>query len=101
MALGKIASVTVRYSATNRSSAPIDAKAYNLEYFIDGESSMTLGMAFGNGGFDSIWMNLPPGKTVTDERVGMADLVAAPGDHVFAIRHLDREVARATLRVTK
>ena len=99
--LGAIGTVTVRYTATNRSNAPINAKAYNLEYWIDGESSMTLGMAFGSGGFESTWMALPPGKTVDDERVGMDDLVSTAGAHVFSLRHLDHEVAGATLHVTK
>jgi hypothetical protein len=97
--LAKVGTVTVRYTATNKSTAPIDAKAYSLEYWIDGADSSMLGMAFGNGGFSSIWTELPPGKTVDDERVGMDDLVDKPGDHVLSLRHLDHEVARATLHV--
>jgi hypothetical protein len=94
--LAKVGTVTVRYTATNRSTAPIVA---SLEYWIDGASSMTLGMVFGNGGFSSIWTELPPGKTVDEKRSGMNDLVDKPGDHVLSLRHLDHEVARTTLHV--
>lgn len=98
--LTKVGTVTVRYTATNKSTAPIDAKAASLEYWIDGVDSSMLGMAFGNGGFPAIWNKLPPGKTADDERNGMDDLVDKPGDHVLSLRHLDHEIARAKLHVT-
>ena len=92
--------MTVRYTTTNQAKEHVDAKSYALEYQVDGVASMELGMAFGNGGFPKVWTHLPPGDTVDDSRVGMT-LVEAPGDHVISLVHLGREVARATLKVTK
>jgi hypothetical protein len=100
VSLAKTSTVTVRYTATNTAKEHVDAKAYSLEFWIDGAPSMELGMAFGNGGFSKVWTHLPPGDTVDDSRSGM-ELVDAPGDHVITLVHLGRELARATLKVTK
>jgi hypothetical protein len=92
--------VVVRYAVTNRGVEPINARAYSLEWFVDGEPSMALGMAFGNGGFENKWLALPPGDTVDDAREGVA-ITDAPGEHVITLVHLGRELGRVTLKVTK
>lgn len=96
--LADLSSVTIRYHVTNQSEAPVDAKAYALEWRVDAAASQQLGNAFGNGGYERKWHALPPGESLHDSRKGMK-LVDVAGDHVISLHHLGREVARATLHV--
>jgi len=98
--LGKLSTLKVRYRVTNRSKAPLDARAYVLGWQVDGVDSMALDLAFGNGGYLKTWRALPAGDSIADERQGVA-FVDAPGEHVITLHHLGREIARAALRVTR
>ncbi|EDM79906.1 hypothetical protein PPSIR1_22731 [Plesiocystis pacifica SIR-1] len=91
--------LSIRYRVTNDGDATLDASAYGLQWKLDGEDSMVLGMAFGNGLRDGRWAALPPGASVDDRRVGL-ELADAPGEYTITLHHLDHEVARATLKVT-
>ncbi|MBK9032584.1 MAG: hypothetical protein IPL61_14940 [Myxococcales bacterium] len=100
VALARTATVDVRIAATNHAPVALSPARDPLEFTIDGQPSMELAMAFGNGGRGGEWTLLPAGATARDRRVGM-ELVTTPGVHVLAIAHNGRELARATLRVRR
>jgi hypothetical protein len=73
----------LRIEATNVGTTPVDFIAVNQPTFrVDGEPSMALNMAFGNGGVPSTWAALPPGVTANPARVGVS-VFDAPGDHTI------------------
>ena len=71
----------LRRSVTNRARETRDALHSMAEFTLTGESSMTLNMAFGNGARESLWAELPPGRTVFDEREMGESLFPAPGTY--------------------
>ena len=73
----------LRRSVTNTAREPRDAMRSMAEFTMNGESSMQLNMAFGNGARESIWSELPPGRTVFDEREMGEHLFPAPGTYVI------------------
>jgi hypothetical protein len=91
--------LNIVYRVTNEGTDPLNAKSYSLAWKVNDEGSMSLGMAFGNGGYERTWRQLPSGATIEDRREGV-HIADAPGEYVITLHHLDREVARATLRVT-
>lgn len=73
----------LRRSVTNRAREARDAMRSTAEFTLNGESSMALNMAFGNGARESVWAELPPGRTVFDEREMGESLFPAPGTYVI------------------
>lgn len=73
----------LRRSVTNTAREPRDAMHSMAEFTMNGESSMELNMGFGNGARESIWSELPPGRTVFDEREMGESLFPAPGTYVI------------------
>lgn len=75
----------LRRQVTNEASAVRDATQASASFTLDGASSMSLDMAFGNGARSSQWAALAPGATVSDDRMMGEDLFPAPGDYVIAM----------------
>ncbi len=50
---------------------------------VNGQPSMVLTMAFGNGAMGPRWMSLPPGETVSTERAGCEHYFEAPGEYII------------------
>lgn len=70
----------------------------SLEWFVNGQPSLQLSMAFGNGSRTRQWEALAPRGTVREAREG-AWLVPSAGTFVFSIRMNGREVARQVVTV--
>lgn len=88
----------LRRSVTNEGSEPRDAMRLMAEFTLNGEASMELNMAFGNGARESLWAELPPGRTVFDEREMGESLFPAPGTYVIAMT-VDGETSRVEVVV--
>jgi hypothetical protein len=68
------------------------------DFRVDGEPSMALSLAFGNGVRPQNWQALPPGESAVDERIGVA-FVDATGEHVVSVHDGDLELARVVIHV--
>ena len=97
--LARLRDVTIRISARNRGNTTVDPGRHPLAFTIDAEPSMALDMGFGNGAMERAWIQLPPGQTVLDERIGFDGLVSAAGRHVIVMSKDGTELARAVLDV--
>ena len=84
---------------TSYARAPLSPHRDPLDFWVDGKSSPSLGLAFGNGGRTTSWTLLPPGETARDERVGVRFLETT-GDHRLSIARDGREVATTIVHVT-
>lgn len=99
VSMAKRSKLDLRYRVTNEGTDPLDAKAYSLDWRVNGEGSMSLSLAFNNGRYPRTWHQLPPGESIEDRRVGV-HIADKPGEYVITLHHLGHEVAQATLRVT-
>lgn len=85
--------------ARNNGSTPIDTRRDTLEWFVNGQQSFELAMAFGNGVRTTQWSSLAPGTSVREARAGGDWLFPRRGRYVIAIRLNGREVARRVITV--
>jgi hypothetical protein len=98
-ALAEQGRVSIWIQATNRGAETLDTERSD-SFTLDGEDSMELNMAFGNGGREARWRALPTGDTIREQRIGL-ELFTSAGDHVIALVGPDgRERARVTVTVT-
>lgn len=84
LTMAERASFRLRRQVTNTGDAPADATAAYASFTLNGERSMGLDLAFGNGGRESRWSALPPGEKASDDRA-MGDLFEAPGDYTITM----------------
>lgn len=97
--LSEIGQVRVVLTARNDGSetvSPFEFRPYDLQ--VDGEESMALSLAFGNGVMAPRWSSLPAGESATDERIGVA-FVDAAGKHVISAHRGEEQLARVTVTV--
>lgn len=88
-------SLTVRNDGTDTLD-PLRFRPHDLR--VDGEQSMALSLAFGNGITGPRWSSLPQGQSATDERVGVV-FVETAGEHVISAHRAGEELARVTITV--
>lgn len=94
--LGKL---RVRVTVTNRGSVPAAPIREVRGYTVDGKSSTSLSLAFGNGGKSSVWTALPPGESVHDDRVGVS-FANTEGDHTIVMTNGEgTELARTVVHI--
>lgn len=94
--LGQVrVSLTVRNDGADTVN-PFEFRPNDLR--VDGEPSMALSLAFGNGMMGPRWSSLPQGQSAADERVGVA-FVDTAGEHVISAHRGDEELARVTVTV--
>lgn len=65
-------------------------------FTVNGQASMELDMAFGNGVRETRWSTLPPGESAFDEREMGLSLFPAPGNYDLA---MTVDGATSTVRV--
>lgn len=94
--LERVRIVLTAHNDGDETTQPLEFRPYDLQ--VDGEPSMALSMAFGNGLTGPKWSSLPAGESTTDERVGVA-FVDAAGKHVISAHRGDEELARVTVTV--
>jgi len=85
LTMAQRATFRLRRTATNEGSGPLDAMHSSAQFTLNGEASMALDLAFGNGARESLWSALPPGRTVFDEREMGDSLFPAPGTYVITM----------------
>lgn len=98
-ALPKLERVRVVLTAHNegdKTTHPLEFRPHDMR--VDGDPSMALSVAFGNGLTGPRWSSLPGGESATDARVGVA-FVDTPGKHVISAHRGDEELARVTVTV--
>jgi hypothetical protein len=92
--------------ARNSGSHPADTRRDRLEYLVNGQPSMMLAMAFGNGVREGRWSELAPGDTIREARGTSGDpsfgesLFPAPGDYVLELRQDGHPVADLRMQIT-
>lgn len=78
----------LRTEATNRGDAPVDFFESGFASFtVNGEPSMALSLAFGNGLAPAEWASLAPGATAAPERALGESLFESPGDYEIVMTH--------------
>jgi len=78
----------LRTEATNRGAEPVDFfESGFASFFVNGEPSMGLSLAFGNGLAPAEWSSLAPGATAAPERAVGESLFPAPGDYEIVMTH--------------
>ena len=97
--MARRADFLLRVVATNRGSVVEHPIEHGMTFAVNGEPSMGLDMAFGNGGAPMTWVDLPPGGSETSERA-MGDLFTAPGDYEIEAS-IDGVPHRVTVHVTR
>jgi hypothetical protein len=85
MTMADRAGFRLRRTATNEGSSAADAMRASASFTVNGVTSMGLDMAFGNGGRESRWAQLPPGESVHDERAMGESLFEAPGSYMIVM----------------
>lgn len=92
----------LRVVATNRGRTPLDYVAISsMSFTVNGESSMGLDMAFGNGGFPGSWRSLPTGASADPSREGIGlDIFASPGDYTIEMTTTGGVTVRLVVHVT-
>jgi hypothetical protein len=83
LTMAERAAFRLRRTVTNEASEPLDAMHAMASFTLNGEDSMSLDMAFGNGARESRWSELPPGESAFDEREMGESLFPAPGTYVI------------------
>ena len=58
----------IRITATNEGAAPASPPLHEGEFTVNGQPSMGLSLAFGNGAREAGWSSLPPGQSVSTSR---------------------------------
>lgn len=86
----------LRRQVTNDGSVVADAMRASASFTVNGQASIELDMAFGNGGRASRWAALPPGESAFDEREMGMSLFSAPGNYDLA---MTVDGATSTVRV--
>jgi len=92
--------------AHNGGSRRADTRRDQLEYLVNGQRSLMLAMAFGNGLREERWSMLAPGDTIREARGTGSDpsfgesLFPAPGDYVLELRQGGRPVATVKMQIT-
>jgi len=94
----KAARAVMRITVTNHSTRTVSPVRMGYSFTVDGEDSMQLNLAFGNGGFAGLWAELPPGKTASDDRGGVE--LFELGTHEIVMSSWDRELARTKVTIT-
>jgi hypothetical protein len=85
--------------ARNVGASVADTQRDALEWTVNGQPSMALSMAFGNGVRENRWSALAPRDTVREARDMGESLFERPGVYIIALRAAGREAARITVRV--
>jgi hypothetical protein len=85
LTMAERATFRLRRTVTNEASEPRDAMRAMASFTFNGEASMSLDMAFGNGAREDRWAALPPGESAFDEREMGESLFPAPGTYVIAM----------------
>lgn len=85
LTMAQRAAFRLRRTVTNEASEPLDAMHAMASFTLNGEDSMSLDMAFGNGARESRWSELPPGESAFDEREMGESLFPAPGTYVITM----------------
>lgn len=96
--LAKLDDLRLRITVTNEGDAVANPLATVLHFSVDGEPSISLSLAFGNGAHGKEWTALEPGKSAESSRIGV-EFVDAPGDHVIVISDGTTELARTTVHL--
>ena len=85
LTMAQRATFRLRRTVTNEASEPLDAMHAMASFTLNGEDSMSLDLAFGNGAREMRWSALPPGESAFDEREMGESLFPAPGTYVIAM----------------
>lgn len=85
--------------ARNAGPRTADTERDRVEWSLNGERSMMLDLAWGNGAREHAWYALPPGGHVREARDMGEHLFPAPGSYELAMRLDGRVVARLRVRV--
>jgi archaellum component FlaG (FlaF/FlaG flagellin family) len=85
--------------ARNIGRRTVDTQRDQLQWFINGEASMSLSMAFGNGVRDPRWSGLPAGTSVREARAMGETLFPRAGRYAITANQGGREVARLVVTV--
>lgn len=85
LTMAERATFRLRRTATNEGSGPLDAMHSSATFTFNGEASMALDLAFGNGAREMRWTAVPPGESVFDEREMGESLFPAPGTYRIAM----------------
>ncbi len=89
----------VRVEVVNEGPSPVDPQLHLGKFTLNGEPSMKLSFAFGNGAMESRWTSLPPGQGASTERALCATLLDKPGMYVLGFQHGDSNLT-IDVRVT-
>jgi len=73
---------------------------YQGKWTVDGQESMTAGLAFGNGTMEQKWMSLPPKQTATSERELCQDMFPKPGKYTVVFQ-IGSDQVSAVAEVTR
>lgn len=85
LTMAERATFRLRRTATNEGIGPLDAMHSSAQFTLNGEASMALDLAFGNGAREMRWTAVPPGESVFDEREMGESLFPAPGTYRIAM----------------
>lgn len=91
--------------AHNTGTVTADTQRHRLTFQVNGNGSLSLSMAFGNGARERRWNALAPGDTVREARGGSTDpvfgeeLFPSPGDYELAMLQGGRTVATLNVRI--
>lgn len=85
--------------ARNIGRRTLDTQRDQLQWFVNGEASMSLSMAFGNGARDPRWSGLPAGTSVREAREMGESLFPRAGRYAITVNQGGREVARLVVTV--
>lgn len=85
--------------ARNTGSRTVDTGRDQVEWFLNGQASMTADMAWGNGVRELTWSALPPGARVREARDMAEHLFPSPGSYELVMRLAGRDVARLRVQV--
>lgn len=99
LTMSQRASFRLTVAVTNRGRGTADPGRDVLRFRVNGQDSMALDMAFGNGLRSTEWSRLPPGRRVTDARDMGETIFPRPGEYTLELVAGEQVVATLRVRV--